>query len=101
MDAGDRSETVTIRLPQALSEYAGGRRELALDCGSSSSLGEVLDQLARSNPAVERRIRDETGQIRRFVNVYVGEDECRTLDGLLTELRPGATVFVVGSVAGG
>jgi molybdopterin converting factor small subunit len=46
-------------------------------------------------------VRDETGAIRRFVNVYVGDDECRTLDGLGTTVRPGTVVYVIPSVAGG
>ena len=97
----DAPGVVTIRLPVALSEYTGGRRELVLEHDSPVTLADVLDQLAQAEPAVERRIRDETGAIRRFVNVYVGDDECRTLDGLLTAVSPGATILVVGSVAGG
>jgi molybdopterin converting factor small subunit len=92
---------VTIRLPQALAEDAGGARELLVEVGASTTLAEVLDDLGEVAPAVRRRIQDETGAIRRFVNVFVGEDECRTLDGLDTTVRPGTVLYVIPSVAGG
>jgi sulfur-carrier protein len=95
------SGTVVVRLPQALAEHAGGARALTLDVGPAASLGDVLDLVSRTAPAVGRRILDETGAIRRFVNVYVGDDECRTLDELGTPVPPGTVVFVIGSVAGG
>jgi molybdopterin converting factor small subunit len=97
----DLPGTVTIRLPHALAEHVAGARELTIDVGTSRSLGEVLDQLRRVAPAVGRRVQDETGAIRRFVNIYVGEDECRTLDGLGTTVRPGMVLYVIPSVAGG
>lgn len=97
----DSPGTVTIRLPQALAEHAGGARELTLQIGASGSLGDVLDQLREAAPAVGRRVQDETGAIRRFVNVYVDEDECRTLDGLDTMVESGSVLYVIPSVAGG
>jgi molybdopterin converting factor small subunit len=96
-----QSGEVLVRLPQALAEHAGGARALTLDAGPTASLGDVLALLCRTSPAVGRRIVDETGAIRRFVNVYVGDDECRTLDGLGTAVPPGTVVHVIGSVAGG
>ena len=59
------------------------------------------DDVGRIAPAVRRRIQDETGGIRRFVNVFVGEDECRTLDGLDTRVPAGTVLYVIPSVAGG
>jgi molybdopterin converting factor small subunit len=98
MEDADR---VVVRLPQALAEHAGGERTLTLAVADSSSLGDVLDALRQEAPAVARRVQDETGAIRRFVNVYVGEDECRSLQGLGTPVPPGSVVYVIGSVAGG
>jgi sulfur-carrier protein len=98
MEDADR---VVVRLPQALAEHAGGERTLTLAVGDSSSLGDVLAALRQEAPAVARRVQDETGAIRRFVNVYVGEDECRSLQGLATPVPPGSVVYVIGSVAGG
>ena len=74
---------------------------MLVDLDGPTSLAEVLDDVRRLAPAVGRRIQDETGAIRRFVNVYVGEDECRTLDGLQTTVAPGAQLYVIPSVAGG
>jgi molybdopterin converting factor small subunit len=98
---GKGADQVVIRLPQALAEHAGGARVLTLGIADPSSLGDVLDALRREAPAVARRVQDETGAIRRFVNVYVGEDECRSLQGLGTPVPPGTVVHVIGSVAGG
>ena len=98
----DAPRTATIRLPQALAEHADGAREVAIEVGSEGvSLGAVLDDLGHVAPAVRRRVQDETGALRRFVNVFVDEDECRTLDGLDTLVRPGCVIHVIPSVAGG
>jgi molybdopterin synthase sulfur carrier subunit len=98
---GDAPGSVTVRLPQALAEHAGGARELTVDVDGPTILSVILDDVRRMAPAVGRRVQDETGAIRRFVNVYVGDDECRTLNGLDTTVNPGAQVYVIGSVAGG
>jgi molybdopterin synthase sulfur carrier subunit len=93
--------SVTVRLPQALAEQASGQRSLIVDVEGDASLGDVLDALGALAPGVERRVRDETGAIRRFVNVYVGEDECRALGGLEARVAPGSLVHIIPSVAGG
>lgn len=97
----DPTSPVIVRLPQALAEHAGGDRVVAIDVGPAMSLGGILDLLAERAPGVGRRVRDETGAIRRFVNVYVGDDECRTLGGLGTSVPAGTVVYVIPSVAGG
>jgi molybdopterin synthase sulfur carrier subunit len=97
----DAPGIVTIRLPQSLAEHADGSRQLAIEVGAGVSLTTLLDDLGHVAPAVRRRIQDETGAIRRFVNVFVDEDECRTLDGLDTVVRPGCVIYVIPSVAGG
>jgi molybdopterin converting factor small subunit len=93
--------TVVVQLPQALAEDAGGHRELAFELAPSASLADLLADVQARHPALGRRLCDETGAIRRFVNVYVGEDESRALNGLQTPVPPGAVVLVAGSVAGG
>lgn len=92
---------VLVRLPQALAVDAGGARELSFDVDPETSLGVLLTAVSQQYPALGRRVCDETGEIRRFVNVYVGDDESRTLQGLQTPVPAGATIFIVGSVAGG
>jgi molybdopterin synthase sulfur carrier subunit len=93
--------TVTVRLPAVLAEIAG-TRSLAVDGAPDGlTLREVLDRLAQSHPQVVRRIRDETGEVRRFVNIYVDEEDVRTLKGLDTLVADGAVMQVIPSVAGG
>ena len=90
-----------MRLPQALAADAGGQREVRLEVTGTASLEQVLTLLRAAAPGVGRRVQDETGAIRRFVNVVVGEDECRGLAGLATPVPPGTVLFVIPSIAGG
>jgi molybdopterin synthase sulfur carrier subunit len=91
---------VELRLPSTLADLAGGRRDLVLS-PAPTTLAGLLDDLDEQLPAVARRIRDETGALRRYVNVYVDGDDARFLDGLGTVLRDGSLVEVIPSVAGG
>ncbi len=91
---------VTLRLPAVLADLAGGQRRLVV-APAPRTVGELLDRVEAEQSAVVRRIRDETGALRRFVNVYVDGDDIRHLDGLETRLAAGSTVHVLPSVAGG
>ena len=92
--------SVQVVLPGVLADLAGGSKHLDLD-PTGSTLADLLDELASRHPLLGRRIRDETGQVRRFVNVYVDGDDVRFTQGLATEVRDGAEVQVLPSVAGG
>jgi molybdopterin converting factor small subunit len=92
---------VTVLLPQSLAEHAGGARRITVDVPEATSLGHILDLIRTVSPGVGRSVQDETGAIRRHVNVYVGTDECRTLDGLATTVAPGAVLQVIPSISGG
>ena len=92
--------TVQVLLPGVLAALAGGSKHVAVE-PAGDSLGDVLDALAATHPMLARRIRDETGQVRRFVNVYVDGDDVRFNGGLATPVRDGAEVQVLPSVAGG
>ena len=91
---------VEVRLPAVLADVAGGRRIVVMS-PAPVSLGALLDGLEADLPAVVRRIRDETGALRRFVNVYVDGEDVRHLDGTATPLCDGCLVQVLPSVAGG
>jgi sulfur-carrier protein len=91
---------VTFRLPSVLADLVGGRRSLTVS-PAPATVAELLDAVEPDHPVVVRRIRDETGALRRFVNVYVDGEDVRHLDGLATPLATGATVQVLPSVAGG
>ncbi len=92
--------SVEVLLPGVLADLAGGAKHLKVD-PPGGTLADLLDALAADHPLLARRIRDETGALRRFVNVYVDGDDVRFADGLATPVRDGAVVQVLPSVAGG
>jgi sulfur-carrier protein len=91
---------VLLRLPSALADVAGGRRSLTIS-PAPATVAALLDLLDDGEPALARRLRDETGTLRRFVNVYVDGDDIRFGAGVATPLHDGAEVHVLPSVAGG
>ena len=93
--------SVEVVLPGFLADLAGGEKHVHVDVGDGGTLGAVLDRLADGRPMLDRRIRDETGAVRRFVNVYVDGEDVRYEQGLATSVRDGAVVQVLPSVAGG
>ena len=92
---------VTVRLPNVLAAEAGGQTVLEHQATDAMTLGGVLDQIGATWPLLERRLRDERGQLRRYVNVYVDGEECRRMEGLQTPVSDRAEILVVPSVAGG
>ena len=92
---------VRVVLPRALMEFADGEREVTVEVPDAAVLGDVVTALAARYPALGRRIVDETDELRRFANVYVGQDECRRMQGLGTPVPPGVDVSIIGSIAGG
>ncbi len=92
------SDGVKVRIPTLLRTYTGGESQVS---ASGSTLAEVIDDLDGSYPGIKGRILDEQGAIRRFVNVYVGNDDVRFVDGLSTPTKDGEQVSVIPAVAGG
>ncbi len=90
---------VVVRLAAALRTHAGGAADLDLDLPPPVTVGAVIDALAAAHPAVGRRIRDESGTLRRHVNVFVGSDNVRDLAE--TVVPEGAEVTVLPAVSGG
>ncbi|MDX6300245.1 MAG: sulfur-carrier protein [Nocardioidaceae bacterium] len=90
--------SVSVRIPTILRTYTNGESEVSADGGT---LSEVLDSLETSYPGIRARILDDQGAIRRFVNVYVGNDDVRFLEALDTSTPDGAQVSVIPAVAGG
>ena len=93
--------SVEVVLPGFLADLTGGNKHVQVDIGGSATLASVLDGLTQGRPLLDRRIRDETGQLRRFVNVYVDGDDVRFDQGVATTVKDGALVQVLPSVAGG
>jgi sulfur-carrier protein len=90
--------TVTIHLPAVLRACCGGARELSL---SASSVRSALEQIERSHPALYRSICDETGTVRRHVNLFVNTSHMRDREGLDTALASGDVVTILPAVSGG
>jgi sulfur-carrier protein len=89
---------VTIKLPTQLRDSAGGAAEAQADGGT---VGEVLEALYAQHGELRGRIAGEDGEPRRFVNVYVGGEDIRFLDGLATPVADGDEVTILPAVAGG
>jgi molybdopterin converting factor small subunit len=90
--------SVSVRIPTILRTYTGGESEVSAE---GDTLGAVLDDLDSSYSGIKGRILDEAGALRRFVNVYVGNDDVRFLDELATPTPDGTQISVIPAVAGG
>jgi molybdopterin synthase sulfur carrier subunit len=90
--------SVTVRVPTTLRMLTGGTSEVQVE---GTTVSEVLAALESGHPGFRDRLLDENGKLRRFVNVFVSDDDIRFLDGLATPVPAGATVAIVPAVAGG
>ena len=90
--------SVNVRVPTILRTYTGGESEVSAE---GATLSQVLDSLDASYHGIKGRIVDEQGQLRRFVNVYVGNDDVRFLEALETKTPDGTQISVIPAVAGG
>jgi molybdopterin converting factor small subunit len=89
---------VTIHVPAVLRASCAGARELSL---SAPSVRAALEQLERSHPPLYRSVCDETGAVRRHVNLFVNTSNIRDGEGLDTPLVPGDTITILPAVSGG
>ena len=93
---------ITLELPSVLADVAGGRRSLAVELdGDKPTVADLLDLVAGTYPHLERRLRSESGQIRRHVNVYADGLDVRAISGIDTVLLHNAVVMVIPAVSGG
>jgi molybdopterin synthase sulfur carrier subunit len=90
--------SVSVRIPTILRTYTGGESEVRAEGGT---LAAVLDDLDSNYSGIKGRILDEGGELRRFVNVYVGNDDVRFLENLETATPEGTQISVIPAVAGG
>jgi MoaD family protein len=89
---------VSVRIPTILRSYTGDSSKVDAEGGT---LAEVLDSLEANHPGIKARIVDEDGKLRRFVNVYVAEEDVRFSQGLDTPVKDGSQVSIIPAVAGG
>ena len=90
--------SVSVRIPTILRSYTGGAAEVTAEHGT---LRDVIARLDGAYPGIGGRLLDDTGKLRRFVNVYVDEEDVRFAQGLDTPVPSGAKVSVIPAVAGG
>jgi len=89
--------TSTVRIPTPLRTLTAGNDEVK---AAGATVGAVIDDLEKNYPGIKDRLLDEKG-VRRFVNIYVGEEDIRFLEGLKTELKGGEQITIVPAIAGG
>ncbi|MCO4768485.1 MAG: MoaD/ThiS family protein [Deltaproteobacteria bacterium] len=90
--------SVSVMIPTALRSYAEGNASITC---SGSTVGEALASLTEQHPGLAKHLRTADGKLRSFVNVYLGEEDIRYMDGEATPVAEGATLTIVPSIAGG
>ena len=90
--------SASVSIPTPLRQYAGGTKQVDAE---GATVGEVLAEVVRQHPALRRHLFADTGELRGFVNVYLGPENVRDLDGERTGVASGAVLTIVPSIAGG
>jgi molybdopterin synthase sulfur carrier subunit len=90
--------SVKVRIPTPLRKLTGGADEVSAE---GASIGELIDNLEGAHAGLKARLCDDAGEIRRFVNIYVNDEDVRFLDGRNTALKDGDEVSIVPAIAGG
>jgi molybdopterin synthase sulfur carrier subunit len=90
--------SLTIRIPTQLRTFTGGSGEVQVE---AANVGDALKALDAAHPGLADRLFDDSGQLRRFVNVFLADEDVRFLEGLATPIVEGQTLSIVPAVAGG
>jgi sulfur-carrier protein len=90
--------SATVRIPTPLRPVTGGNASVEVD---GATVGEIVQSLEAAHPGIAARLLDGDGRVRRFVNVFVDDEDIRFAEGLATPVREGATVSIIPAVAGG
>ena len=89
---------IKVRIPTPLRPLTKGQGEVEV---AAASIVDLIDTLNAAHPGIKARLCDESGELRRFVNIYVNEEDIRFLKGKDTSLKPGDEVSIVPAIAGG
>jgi len=89
---------VTVRIPTALRRVTQGQGEVQIE---GSTVGELIENLEKEFPGIKERLVEENGEIRKFVNFFVNDEDIRFLKGKDTELKEGDVVAIIPAIAGG
>jgi molybdopterin converting factor small subunit len=93
--------SVSVRVPTILRTYTDGAAEVTVEVADGATLSDVLAALEAAHPGIQARVLDDAGALRRFVNVYVGDEDVRFVEGLATPVAAGGSVSIIPAVAGG
>jgi len=88
----------TVKIPPVLRSSTGGEREIAVE---GTSVGDALRELAARHPDTQRQLFSEEGELNRYVNVYLNDEDVRVLDGLETAVAERDTLVILPAMAGG
>lgn len=89
---------LSVRIPTPLRRLTGDKDEVALN---AKNVGNLVEELEKQYPGVKERLCDENGNLRRFINVYVNNEDIRFLEGMKTELKESDIVSIIPAIAGG
>lgn len=89
---------VTVKIPTSLRKFTAEKAELSID---APTVGEALKLVDSAHPGLLAKLTDEDGKIRRFINIYLGDEDIRFLDGLGTAVKSGDEISIIPAVAGG
>ena len=89
---------ITIVIPTPLRQFAGGRSEIEVEAATA---GDALEALTSTHAELRKHLYNEQDNLRNFINVYVGDEDIRHLDGPATQVKDGETIMIVPSIAGG
>ena len=90
--------SVNVRIPTPLRKLTDGADEVTVE---AADVGQLIDALEAAHPGIKERLCDDAGEIRRFVNIYVNDEDVRFLSGKATALKDGDQVSIVPAIAGG
>ncbi|MDX8413332.1 MAG: ubiquitin-like small modifier protein 1 [Mariprofundales bacterium] len=90
--------SVTVRIPTPLRKLTGGADEVTVE---GATIGALIDNLETAHAGLKERLCDDSGEVRRFVNIYLNDEDVRFLKGRDTELNDGDEVSIVPAIAGG
>jgi sulfur-carrier protein len=90
--------SVTVRIPSPLRTLTKGAEEVA---AGGKTVGDVVNDLERQYPGIKGRLCDDKGDVRRFVNIFLAEEDIRFLDGLKTPVKDGDAISIIPAIAGG
>jgi len=89
---------IAIKIPASLRKFAGGNEKVAVEAGD---VRQALDALEAAHPGIKAKLCDDSGNVRRFINIYADDEDIRFLDNMDTELDAGTELQIIPAIAGG